>query len=260
MGAPAHVEVHPVRALRDNYAYLVVVDEEAAVVDPSEAAPVIAALERLGPGVRLTAIWNTHHHWDHVGGNEELLARYGVRDVVASEHDGAQARVPGQTRRVPPDGSFRFAGRVVSTLSIPAHTLGHVCYVVDGHAFPGDTLFGAGCGRLFEGTPAQMVAALGRLRALPDDTRVWCGHEYTLHNLKFAVGIDPDNQALRARFDRVAALPADRCTTPLSLPEERATNPMLRWDSPAIQRFAGSTDPVEAFAAVRRAKDVWKET
>ncbi len=253
------VAVHPVRALKDNYAYLIVDDKtgEAAVVDPSEATPVEAALARLG--VRLAAIWNTHHHWDHVGGNEELIARHAVREVVGSAWDLEHKRIPGQTRGVAPDQGFTFGAVQVATLSIPAHTLGHVAYRVGDDVFPGDTLFGGGCGRLFEGTPAQMVAALGRLRALPDATRVWCGHEYTLHNMKFAVGIEPDNAATGERLARVAALPEPRRTVPLSLAEERATNPMLRWDAESIRRWAGDGDDVAVFAAVRKAKDGWRE-
>jgi hydroxyacylglutathione hydrolase len=255
----AAVSVHPVRALKDNYAY-VIVDEStrrAAVVDPSEAAPVEAELARLG--VTLVAIWNTHHHWDHVGGNEELIARHGVGEVVGSAYDREQKRIAGQTRGVAPDEAFRFGDLAVETLSIPAHTLGHVAYRIGPHVFPGDTLFGGGCGRLFEGTPAQMVAALGRLRALPDDTQVWCGHEYTLHNMKFAVGIEPGNAATAARLARVAAMAEPRRTVPLSLAEERATNVMMRWDAEAIRTWAGGGGDVEVFAAVRRAKDVWRE-
>ncbi len=256
----SRVAIHPVRCLKDNYAYLIV-DEasgEAAVVDASEAAPVEAALDEAG--ARLVAIWNTHPHHDHVGGNEDLVERRDVRDVVASRHDGELGRVPAQTHLIGPDEEFVFAGHRVRTLAIPAHTLGHLAYQIGDDVFPGDTLFGGGCGRLFEGTPALMVAALGRLRALPDQTRIWCGHEYTLHNLKFAIGIEPDNAALAARLARVRALPPASRTVPLSLVEERATNPMLRWDSASIQRFAGTADPVAAFAAVRSAKDVWRET
>jgi hydroxyacylglutathione hydrolase len=236
------MEIHGVRALKDNYVWLVVDRErgEAAAVDPSEAAPVRATLERLG--VRLAEIWNTHHHYDHVGGNREL----GAPVVRASRYDGEQGRVPGQTVRLADGDRFEFAGRTWQALAIPAHTLGHVAFHSGDVLFPGDTLFGAGCGRLFEGTPAQMHAALSRLAALPDATRVYCGHEYTLHNLKFSVEIQPDDAAIRSRFERVAAQP-EAWTVPLDLGEEKRTNLFLRAAS------------VEDFATLRRRKDGWRE-
>jgi hydroxyacylglutathione hydrolase len=248
------VTIHPVRALADNYAYLVV-DEatrRAAVVDPSEAPPVEEALARLG--LRLAAIWNTHHHWDHVGGNEALIARHGPLEVLASEPDA----VPGKTRGLADGERFAHGAAEVEALRVPGHTLGHVAYRVGRDVFTGDTLFGAGCGRLFEGTPAQMVASLGRLRALPDDTRLWCGHEYTRHNLEFGVTIDPANAALAERLRRVREAEG-RPTIPLSLPEERATNPFLRWDAPTLATWAGASDPVAVFAAVRAHKDGWRQ-
>jgi hydroxyacylglutathione hydrolase len=247
--------VHWVRALKDNYIYVLVAGEDAAVVDPGEAAPAEAALARLG--VTLRQIWCTHHHWDHTNGAAELAARHGA-DVFAGEADAG--RIAAATRPLRDGQKFDFAGYTVEALAIPAHTLGQVAFLVDGNVFPGDTLFGAGCGRLFEGTPEMMVRSLGRLRALPDDTKIWCGHEYTLHNLRFCLGvaIEPDNAALHARYARVAAAP-DAPTIPLSLVEERATNPFLRWDAPGIRRFTGTDGDVAAFASVRRTKDQWKE-
>ena len=249
----SRLAVHPVRALKDNYVYLLVDEELGTVVavDPGEAAPVAAAVQRLG--VRLAGVWNTHHHWDHTGANQEL-AGPGI-EVVASDPDWG--RVPGQTRRVVDGERWSWAGEEVEAMLIPGHTLGHVAYRVGDNVFPGDTLFGACCGRLFEGTPAQMVTSLGRLRALPDATKVWCGHEYTLGCLRFAVTVEPGNQALAARLARVSAAP-EAWTVPLSLVEERATNPFLRWDAPAVRAWAGTDDDVSTFAAVRRAKDVWK--
>ncbi len=247
--------IHRLRALKDNYVYLLV-DEEAraaAVVDPGEAAPVEAALARLG--VRLAQIWNTHHHWDHTGANEALAAAHGPLEVLASTHD--RGRVPGQTRGLDDGERFVWAGVEVEAMLIPGHTLGAVAYRFGDEVFPGDTLFGACCGRLFEGTPAQMVRSLGRLRALPDATRVWCGHEYTLGCLRFAVTIEPDNAALRARLERVAAAPGAP-TVPLALAEEKATNPLLRWDAPAVRAWAGTDDDVAAFAKLRATKDVWR--
>jgi hydroxyacylglutathione hydrolase len=177
--------IHPLRALKDNYVYLVVDGAgQAAAVDPGEAAPVLAAIGRLG--VTLREIWCTHHHYDHVGGVEALCDAFGALAVLGSAYDLEHGRVPRQTRGLADGERFSFGGHEATAMAIPAHTLGHVAIAVDGNVFTGDTLFGAGCGRLFEGTPAQMHAALARLAALPDDTRVWCGHEYTLHNLKFA--------------------------------------------------------------------------
>jgi hydroxyacylglutathione hydrolase len=235
--------IHRLRALKDNYVYLLVDEAEgtAAVVDPGEPGPVDAALARLG--VRLRQIWNTHHHWDHTGANEALVATHGPLEVLASAHDFG--RVPAQNRRLEDGDRFVWAGAEVEALMIPGHTLGHVAYHLGDEVFPGDTLFGACCGRLFEGTPEQMVRSLDRLRALPDTTRVWCGHEYTLGCLRFAITVEPDNAALRARLERVAAAP-DEPTVPLSLAEEKATNPFLR----AVE--------VAEFARIRRAKDVWK--
>ena len=247
--------IHRLRTLKDNYTYLLV-DKEAgaaAVVDPGEAAPVTAVLEKLG--VRLAQIWNTHHHWDHTGGNEELVARHGPVEVVASAPDAG--RIAKQTRKLEDGERFVWAGAEVEAMLIPGHTLGHVAYRFDDNVFPGDTLFGACCGRLFEGTPEMMVRSLGRLRALPDATRVWCGHEYTLGCLRFAVTIDPGNAALRARFERVLAAP-DEPTVPLSLAEEKATNPFLRWDAPEVRAWAGGGDDTAVFARVREAKNVWR--
>lgn len=248
--------IHRLRALKDNYIHLVVDEERraAAAVDPGEAGPVEAALARLD--LRLEQIWCTHHHFDHVGGNEDLVRRHPGIAVLASAHDFG--RVPAQTRKLEDGERFAWAGVEVEAMLIPGHTLGHVAYRAGAHdVFPGDTLFGACCGRLFEGTPAQMQSSLARLRALPAGTRVHCGHEYTLGCLRFAVEIEPKNAATAARLARVEASPEDE-TLPLSLDEERATNPFLRWDAPELRAWAGTEDPVAVFAAVRRAKDVWK--
>jgi hydroxyacylglutathione hydrolase len=241
------LEIHGVRALKDNYVWLVVDRDrrEAAAVDPSEATVVVRALAKLG--VRLSEIWNTHHHWDHTAGNRELIDKLGVQAVRASAYDGEQGRIPGQTMRLADGDVFDFAAHRVRVMAIPAHTLGHVAYHVEDAVFPGDTLFGAGCGRLFEGTPEQMFTALGRLRELPDKTWVYCGHEYTLHNLKFAAEVMPGDQAVRDRLVRVAAQ-SSAWTVPLDLGEEKRTNPFLR---------AGD---VSTLAGLRRRKDLWRES
>jgi hydroxyacylglutathione hydrolase len=267
--------VHRLQARTDNYVWLLhdPASKEAAVVDASEAAPVVAALERLG--AELKAIWCTHHHFDHVGGNEELCARWPGVEVVGGSVDAAEGRIPRLTRAVGEGDVVRFAGRTARVLFIPGHTRGHVAYAMDAvvdvaegttgdvpRVFCGDTLFGGGCGRLFEGTPAQMRDSLAKLRELPDDTLVHCGHEYTWHNLRWAVetGIEPANGVLTERHARVAADPA-QLTVPTRLGEEKATNPFLRWDVEAVRRGVGAAhgeSDDEVFARIRRAKDVWK--
>jgi hydroxyacylglutathione hydrolase len=256
MRAMSRLSVHPVRALKDNYVYLVIdgKDRGCAIVDPGEAAPVEAAIRELE--VVPHAIWATHHHADHTGGIEELVGLYPGIQVIGSAYDGERGRIPQQTKRVSDGETFEWAGQLVHALHVPAHTLGHTVLLAGGDLFSGDTLFGAGCGRLFEGDPAMMVSALGRLRALPDETRVWCGHEYTRHNLKFAVEIEPQNERTRARL---TATPAGAKTIPLSIGEEKATNPFLRWDAPEVKSWAKTDGDVPVFAAVRKAKDGWKE-
>src|SRR5215475_3618411 len=181
----ARLAIHRLRALKDNYVYCLADEKNktAAIIDPGEAAPVNEALRRLD--LRLTQIWNTHHHLDHTGANEELARAHAPVEIIASAHDAG--RIPGQTRKLEDGERFEWAGETVEAMMIPGHTLGHVAYRLGRNVFPGDTLFGACSGRLFEGTPEMMVRSLGRLRALPDDTLVWCGHEYTLGCLRFAV-------------------------------------------------------------------------
>jgi hydroxyacylglutathione hydrolase len=252
------MRVIPVPCLSDNYAYLVHAEDsrDAFVVDPSEAQPVIAALTQ--NNLRLVAILNTHHHHDHVGGNEDLLAACGAVPVYA--HASDQGRVPAQTVGVEEGQSFHAAGFAVDVLHVPGHTLGAVAYVVDGAVFTGDTLFVGGCGRLFEGTPAQMHESLsGKLGRLPPATRVYCGHEYTVSNLRFAVDAEPDN---RAAADKLARAKATRergePTVPSTIADELATNPFLRCDAPTLSaRFPGA-DAAAVLGAVRKAKDSFR--
>jgi len=221
--------VVPIACLTDNYAYAVFSSGNAAavVVDPSEAEPVIAELERLD--LRLGGLLLTHHHWDHVGGIEGLLARYGNLPVIAHAVDAA--KVPSVNRTVSDGESFELCGIDFEAMHVPGHTLGAVAYRAMGALFTGDTLFAAGCGRLFEGTAAQMHASLSRLAALPMDTEMYCGHEYALLNLAFAAAIEPGNHDVRARIERVKALRnAGRPSVPSTIGEECATNPFLRCD------------------------------
>ena len=252
--------IHLVPCLSDNYAYLVHEPEtnSVAVVDPSEAAPVFAALDR--HKLKLTHILNTHHHFDHTGGNLELKERTGAR-VVGPRAD--RERIPGIDEEVG-EGDTRALGKAKAKIfDIPAHTKGHIAFwfEADKAVFTGDTMFAMGCGRLFEGTPAQMWSSLSKLAALPPDTRVYCGHEYTLSNGRFAVTLEPNNQALKKRMTEVERLRAEgKSTIPSTIGLERETNPFLRPTSGELRRALGldTADLVEVFAETRRRKDVFK--
>jgi hydroxyacylglutathione hydrolase len=259
------MRIRPIPCLKDNYAYLVVCEEtrEAAIVDASEAAPVLGVLAE-ETGVRVRALWCTHHHWDHVGGNEEVVAKLGV-PVLG--HASDKGRIPGQTGLLETGARFGLGALEVETMHIPGHTLGAIAYVVRGRSealavFTGDTLFLAGCGRLFEGTPAQMHASLSSLAGLPPETRVYCGHEYTEQNLRFAAHVESSNAAVARARERAAHVRGEgKPTVPGTLGEERATNPFLRVDSGEIRKAVGvapDASPVEAFAAIRRAKDEFR--
>lgn len=248
-----------VPCLQDNYAYLVIGSGgDTAIVDASEAAPVREALRREGATAR--AIWSTHHHHDHVGGNAALARELGV-EVVG--HVSDRERVPALTRAVDTGDTVQVGDVRAQCIHIPGHTLGAVAYFIDGEGqravFTGDTLFCAGCGRLFEGTPGQMHASLTRLMALPGDTRVFCGHEYTESNLRFAAHVEPGNGDVvraqeRARRLRAEGLP----TMGTTLDEEGRTNPFVRVRSPEVRATLGiapGADDATALGAIRAAKD-----
>lgn len=246
-----------VPALSDNYVYLLhdAASGATAVVDPGEAAPVEAALAERG--WTLTHILNTHHHADHIDGNEALKAKYGAT-LVGPKAEAA--RIPDMDVTVAEGDTYDFAGHTAQVYETPGHTTGHISfYFADSDAlFPGDTLFSLGCGRMFEGTPAQFWDSLRKLRDLPDSTYIYCGHEYTASNAKFALSIDGDNDALKARATEIEELRAEgRPTIPSLLGQEKAINPFLRADDPAIAAAVGKAgaDPVEVFAAVRKGKD-----
>lgn len=250
------IEIVQVPALKDNYIYLL--RDEAtgrrAVIDPGEAAPI---LEELGDQT-LDYILITHHHWDHVDGVLEVKERTGAK-VVGFADDSP--RIPGFDLAVKDGAPFELGESRAKVLHIPGHTLGQVAYwFEDSRAvFPGDTLFTLGCGRLFEGTAEQMWSSLQRLRGLPDVTRLFCAHEYTESNARFAVEIDPGNERLLQRAARTRELRAlGRPTVPSTLGEERLTNPFLRADDPELQRRLGSSDAQSAFAEIRRRKDHFK--
>lgn len=245
--------------LRDNYGYLVVSEETgaAAVIDPSEAEPVLSRVEK--EKVALKAILNTHHHRDHTGGNSGILA---CMRLEVYGHKNDKDRIPGMTHPVDEGDEIAVAGLKARVLFIPGHTTGHVAYLFGRNLFCGDTLFTAGCGRLFEGTGEQMLASLEKLMRLPADTLVYCGHEYTEKNLEFALTLEPANPKLTERLKKVRALRAQGLpTVPSTIAEEKETNPFLRWESREIQenlrkQFSNiSLSPVSVFAEIRRLKD-----
>lgn len=252
------LRLSPLPALADNYVWMLAdaAHGTALVVDPGEAAPVLDALA--ANGLRLTTILLTHHHPDHIGGAGELLARFPDARVYAPVDE----RIPLAHVRVEDGERIRIQSPAAEfeIIAVPGHTRTHVAYHGEGLLFCGDTLFSLGCGRLFEGTPAQMLASLDRLAALPEDTRICCGHEYTLANAAFARRIEPGNDALRMRQQQAHALrEAGESTLPSLLVDERAANPFLRVDvmgaPPEWPNAAWRTDRVARFAALRSAKD-----
>ncbi|HEY3254018.1 MAG TPA: hydroxyacylglutathione hydrolase [Polyangiaceae bacterium] len=254
------MQVTIVPCLSDNYAYVLLApgSKRAVVVDPSESGPIERALRELG--VTLGAILATHHHADHVGGNSALAQRFPGIQVFGYASD--RGRIPAQTDFVENGATINVEGLSFRALHIPGHTLGAVAYVGEGAAFTGDTLFAAGCGRLFEGTPAQMYESLNvTLAALPEATLIYCGHEYTASNLRFAAHLEPNNAAITEKAARVAEQRArGEATVPSTLAEEKATNPFMRCNSPAIiervsSSLAGDTSPQAILGAVRAAKD-----
>lgn len=257
------MQTYRLSALSDNYIFLLhdVRRNIAAVVDPAEPYPVLQQLHKLG--AELVAILNTHHHGDHVGGNLDLLRQFPKAIVYGGAED--RGRIPGQTVFLQEGDRVEFGDRVAEVLFVPGHTRAHIAYYFPsdapdqaGDLFCGDTLFSGGCGRLFEGTPAQMIDSLTKIRALPDNTNVWCAHEYTLSNLKFAVTVDRHNSTLKARFAEVQTMRnRGESTIPSTLKIEKCTNPFLRWDDLAIQKAMDSQDFLQAFTTLRKKKDVF---
>lgn len=247
----------PIRAFQDNYIWCVHRGRAAVVVDPGDAAPVLDYLGR--ERLELAAILTTHHHADHVGGNAALLEKYNV-----PVYGPAQERIPGITRRLAEGDVVDVPGvdMRLHVLDVPGHTAGHIAYHGEGVLFCGDTLFSCGCGRLFEGTAAQMHASLAKLAALPGHTLVYCAHEYTLSNLRFARAADPGNPAVAERESSArAALAAGHPSLPSTMEIERAANPFLRSAVASVtesaSRHAGRAlpTPVEVFATLRKWKD-----
>jgi hydroxyacylglutathione hydrolase len=253
------LEVHQIPVLSDNYVYVARDPETGAcaAVDPAVAGPVLNALDRLGWS--LTMILNTHHHHDHVGGNLEIKNATGCT-IFGNRADAR--RIPGIDVGVGEGDEVAIGSQIARVIEISGHTVGHIAYWFEEARtlFCGDTLFALGCGRLFEGTAAQMWSSLGKLRALPNDTLVYCAHEYTQSNAAFALTVEPGNPALQARTEEVRALrAAGRPTVPSTMAEERATNPFLRADDEGLKRAAGlaGRDDVAVFAEIRRRKDMF---
>ncbi len=276
------VQVYRLAALRDNYIFLLhdEATQTAAVVDPAEPQPVLERVRQLG--ATLTLILNTHHHGDHVGANWDLLAAFPGVSIYAGAND--RGRIPGQTHDLAAGDRVSFGGYTAQVLFVPGHTSGHIAYYFppqgpgqagisptpepfpsgqdplplgqQGDLFCGDTLFAGGCGRLFEGTPAQMLQSLGQIRQLLPSTRIWCAHEYTMGNLQFALTVDPQNPHLQERWQQAqAARQQQLATVPSTLHLEQQTNPFLRWDQAALGATASTTDPVQVFRYLRELKD-----
>lgn len=252
------MKIYRLPVLQDNYIFLLVNPKtaSAAVVDPAVADPVLQELGRLQ--VQLIAILNTHHHHDHIGGNKRLLECFPQAQVYGGALD--QGRIPGQTIALQAGDEITVVGERAEILFVPGHTRAHIAYYFPDSQdlFCGDTLFAGGCGRLFEGTPTDMVRSLSQLRNLPANTQVWCAHEYTLKNLDFALTVDPNNADLQARWKQVQqARLQGKATIPSQIELENLTNPFLRWDHPALQASTNSQDPVQVFARLRGKKDLF---
>ena len=255
------MKVVPVPCWNDNYAYILICEEtaEAGIVDPTEANPVLKELNRLQ--LNPVAIFNTHHHPDHVGGNRALLGRYPKLKVFGYHSD--RGRIPGQTEFLKDGDGVAFGSIQGSFSHNPGHTTGAVTYYFEDCAFTGDTLFAAGCGRLFEGTPEHMYRSLNQTIGQRDQaTKVYFGHEYTENNLRFALTVEPNNPHIADKLERVSKLRAKgQFSTPSTLAEEWLTNPFMRCDSDEIKRTVAGVekdnplDPVSVLRVVRHLKD-----
>jgi hydroxyacylglutathione hydrolase len=250
------VEIFRIPILRDNYTFLLVdaARRQAAAIDPGQSGPVLDYLRQ--SSLELTQIFITHPDRDHIGGTPALLQKFPQAVVYGSRVD--RGYIPGQQVYLAEGDEVSFGDAVGQVLFIPGHTLGHIAYywprATGGDLFCGDTIFGGGCGRLKEGTPAQMLASIASLRQLPAETRLWFAHEYTANNLRFALTIEPQNAALQQRYAEVQKHP-DRPTSPSTIGLETQTNPFLRWDQPEVMAAVTHTDPVAVFAELRHRKD-----
>ena len=249
----AYLEIVQIPMLTDNYGYILHDPEtgDTAAIDPSEALPVLKVLNEHKWHLRF--ILNTHHHWDHIGGNDELAAQTGAK-IICSGYD--QHRINGASAGLNDGAEFHIGRSHVQVIEIPGHTLGHIAFYFPNESavFCGDTLFSLGCGKLFEGTPEQMWNSLRRLADLPGETKVYCGHEYTQTNARFALSVDAHNNALQNYAHHVDDLRAQGSPTiPSTIAQESACNPFLR-----APMLIESLPPEEAFAGLRKMKDEWQ--
>lgn len=247
-------------ALQDNYMFMIIDEEtkEAAIIDPVEPEKCVSAVRE--ENVKLTHILTTHHHWDHAGGNEDLCKL--IKNLTVC---GGDDRIGALNKKVEDGDKLKIGNLNVTCIFTPCHTMGHICYLVESGSsvpalFTGDTLFVGGCGRFFEGTPQQMHEALiEKLRKLPESTNVYCGHEYTVKNLQFALHVEPDNKNIQEKLEwaknrRDRNLP----TIPSTIGEEKLYNPFMRTDQPVVQQHVQMTDPIDVMGAIRRDKDNFK--
>jgi len=251
------MQITPLPCLTDNYAYIIndVNSKIVGVVDPSEARPIIAFLEK--KKLKLNYILNTHHHFDHVGGNLELKKKYNAKVVG---FDGDKHRIPGIDIKLKDNQKWEFGNSLVKILHIPGHTLGHICFYFKNEkiAFTGDTLFSLGCGKIFEGNHKQMLSSLNKIKKLPKNTKIYCGHEYTHKNSQFCIKYDSDNINLKKKINEVVELRSNNLpTVPTNLEDELNSNIFLRCDQNEIKIKLNmrNSEDFEVFRKVRDLKD-----
>ncbi|XP_071640458.1 hydroxyacylglutathione hydrolase, mitochondrial-like isoform X1 [Temnothorax longispinosus] len=263
----SNMKVQILPALQDNYMYLIIDEatKEAAVVDPVDPEAVITAVRQ--NDVKLTKVLTTHHHWDHAGGNAKLSKSFADLAIY-----GGDDRIEAINCKITHNDTFNIGNLSVKCLATPCHTRGHVCYYITGEGegegegehppsvFTGDTLFAGGCGRFFEGTANQMYKALVEiLGSLPEETKVYCGHEYTANNLKFGLHVEPENLAIRQKLDLVHTQRANNLpTVPSTIKDEKLTNPFMRVHESSVMKHAQQNDPVQTMSYLRREKDNFK--
>ena len=251
------MKIEIIKCLEDNFSYLLIdeLTKSTIVIDPSEAKPIINKIESLN--LKLKFIMNTHHHYDHVGANLELKEKYNCR-IIGNEKD--KERIPGINIFVNEGDNFNVGESNSIVMAVSGHTIGHICYHFpeDKLIFCGDTLFSLGCGRLFEGSPDIMVESLLKLRSLPNETKVYCAHEYTLQNALFALSLEPNNEAIKKKIDKIKDLRSKNLPTiPSTLAEEKKLNPFLKFDDKNFLNSIGlnESSSTDNFRVIRQMKD-----